>query len=359
MAKRDPEKTARNKIISGLSAKLKTMLPDVLIETDISSEQSLHGLYGGKFADYIDIKNEIIHSPEHFISLYLEGFVRKAEASGPSSAHPGNLKILGNSPKLQEYLFIFLKRTYLRNLEALSKKRPAVADSVVWIGQNNADYGLLITPRFNARLGQWENDKSEIRHFTPLYWSIGHVLETGLVIPGRDDRITFNTVSEYLTFFINVLVRNSGSKHEYSLAKKYRDYVLSTPEPSRVPLLIPEFRYEGIAKSHKYRLDFTVIDPLELTKMGFELSPWSSHGYLSKIKGLSQAEINKMARDNFEREMSKHKAFFRKHGIFVLIYTDNDLDDISDVFIDMKRYLEPKSRAIQLRYHIIQDLLGK
>lgn len=359
MAKRDPEKTARNKVISVLSAQLKTLLPGVLAETSISSGQSLNGLYGGKFADYIDIKNEIIHSPEHFISLYLEGFVRKAEVSGPSSAHPRNLEILKNSPKLQEYLFIFLKRTYLRNLDALSKKRPAVEDAAVWIGQNNADYGLLITPRFNARLGQWENDKSEIRHFTPLYWSIGHVLVTGLIIPGRDDRITFSTPEEYLNFFVNVLVRNSGSKYEYSLANTYRDYVLSTPGPSRVPLLIPEFRYEGIAPSHKYRLDFTIIDPFELTKIGFELSPWSSHGYLSKVKGLSQAEINKMAKDNFEREMNKHKAFFRKHGIFVLIYTDNDLANLSDVFSDMKRYLEPKSRPAQLRFHIIQDLLGQ
>jgi hypothetical protein len=123
--------------------------------------------------------------------------------------------------------------------------------------------------------------------------------------------------------------------------------------------LIPEFRYEGIAVAHRYRIDFTIIDPHELTKIGFELSPWSSHGYLSKVKGLTQAEINKLAQDNFEKEMKKHKDFFRKHGIFVLIYTDADLARLKNVFSDIERYLEPKSRAVQLRYHIIKDILGK
>ncbi len=39
------------------------------------------------------------------------------------------------------------------------------------------------SPRFAN--GQCENDKSEIRHFPHRYFSIGHVLATGLVIPGR------------------------------------------------------------------------------------------------------------------------------------------------------------------------------
>jgi hypothetical protein len=165
-------------------------------------------------------------------------------------------------------------------------------------------------------------------------------------------------VDEYLNFFLNVIVRNSGSKYEYDLAKIYCDYVSSISMPLHVPLLIPEFRYEGVSASHKYRLDFTIIDPWDLTKIGFELSPWSTHGYLSKIKELTQAEINRMAQDNFEREMKKHKDFFWKHGVFVLIYTDADLANFTQVFEDLKRYLEPKTREIQLRFHIIHDILG-
>lgn len=359
MAKRDPELTARNKVIDGLSADLRAMLPAVLAETGITSEQSLNGTYGGKFAEYIDIKNEVIHSPAHFIALYLEGFQRKANESSSYSAHPGNLQLLQNSPRLQEYMFVFLRRVYLRNLDALSKKRPTVEEAEVWIGQNNANYGLLITPRFNTRKGQWENDKSEIRHFEQPYWTIGHVLASGLVIPGRDERMPFKTPDDYLNFFVNVIVRNSGSTYEYALAQMYREFVLATPDPLRVPLLIPEFRYDGLASAHKYRLDFTTIDPYQLTKVGFELSPWSTHGYLSKTKNLTAAEINKLASDNFEREMTKHKDFFRKHGILVMIYTDTDLADLAKLFADMKRYLEPKTFSQQIRFHIIRDILKR
>lgn len=359
MAKRDPEKTARNKVIDGFTSQLKDLLPSMLSETGIESMHSFNGLYGGKFADYIDIKNEVILSPDHFVSLYLEGLKREATRRHPESAHPRNLDLLLRSRKLQEFLFLFLKRTYFRNIDALSKKRPPVEDASVWIGQNNANYGILITPRFNKRLGQWENDKSEIRHFIPLYWSIGHVLETGLVIPGKNERMMFATPDEYLKFFINVIVRSSGSRYENDLANAYRGYVRSSQDPVRVPLLIPEFRYEGLSVAHRYRMDFTIIDPYELTKIGFELSPWSSHGYLSKIKGLTQAQINEMAQNNFEREMKKHKDFFRKHGIFTLIYTDSELADITNVFEDIRRYLEPKTRTAQLRFHMIQDILGK
>lgn len=82
MAKRDPEKTARNKIIANLSGELKAMLPKVLAKTGFDSEFSLHGKIGGKFADYIDIKNEVIYSSDHFISLWLQGYEDDLKARG-------------------------------------------------------------------------------------------------------------------------------------------------------------------------------------------------------------------------------------------------------------------------------------
>jgi hypothetical protein len=357
MGRRNPEKVALTREVDSLTEQLRAMESDVLQETGIRSAQSLNGLYGGKYADYIDMRSAIIPSADHFVSLYLEGFVRTAEAAAADSAHRQNLGLLRRSPRLKEYLYIFLTRTYLRNIDALSKLRPKAEDAAVWIGQNNANYGLLVTPFFNEYAAQWANDGSEIRHFQPLYWSVGHILHTGLLVPGKNERIMFGTVEEYLNFFLNVLVRNSGSRYEYEIAQMYRDYVLGAANPSLVPLLIPEFRFEGLAAAHEYRLDFTVIDPVTLTKMGFELSPWSTHGYLSKIKGLSQAKINEMARDNFEREMRKHKEFFRRHGVHALIYTDTDLADLPRVFDDIRRCLEPRARATQVRFSIIHDIL--
>src|SRR3546814_7922155 len=111
-----------------------------------------------------------------------------------------------------EWLKLCREHTYRRKYDAVSKKRQGVEEAEMWIGQRNAAYGIFVTPRFKN--GVWENDKSEIRHFKPKYWTVGHILETGFVIPDENERITFNDVEQYLSFFHNTLVRNSGSAHE-------------------------------------------------------------------------------------------------------------------------------------------------
>ena len=116
-----------------------------------------------------------------------------------------------NEP-FRDYLYLFLQRTFLRNIDAYTKARPKTEESEIWIGQNNANYGILITPRFNGT--NWENDKSEIRHFKKKYWSIGHILETGLLVPYSKSKFEFDTIEKYLNFFKNVIVRNSGSQFE-------------------------------------------------------------------------------------------------------------------------------------------------
>jgi hypothetical protein len=356
MAKRNPETTARNKVINELTEELQSLQDEVLEKTQFDTVHSLHGKIGGKFDQFIDIKNEVIVSQEHFISLWLEGYKQDLIKRG-YYAENSNLyetyKLLQKHPIFKEYLFIFLKRVYLRNYEALSKKRPVVEEAEIYIGQNNANYGILVTPRFVN--GSWENDKSEIRHFKKQYWSIGHILETGFVIPNKNDRMMFKDIPDYLNFFVNVIVRNSGSKYEMEIAELYREYVINHSRPENIPLLIPEFRYEGIDVVHKYRLDFTIIEPNDFNKIGFELSPWSTHGLLTGVKSMTQAEINEKAKGNFEKEMTKHKNYFKKHGVFSLIYTDEDLKNTTNIFDDMKKYLEPKTLSQQLKLHIFED----
>lgn len=359
MAKRNPETTAINKAIGQLSDELKVLLPEVLRLTDFANVHSLHGKIGGKFDEFIDIQNEVITSSDHFISLYLEGYKKDLIARGKnaeSSMIYETYKLLQKHPPFKDYLFLFLKRVYLRNIEALSKRRPLIEDSEIYIGQNNANYGILITPRF--RENHWENDKSEIRHFKKQYWSIGHIMETGFVIPGKNDKITFKDIPDYLNFFVNVLVRNSGSRYEMEIAELYRDYVIKHECPESIPMLIPEFRYEGIEVVHKYRLDFTIIEPNDLNKIGFEFSPWSTHGLLTGTKTKTQKEINEAASGNFEKEMRKHKDYFKKHGIFTLIFTDEDLKNTKNIFEYMKKYLEPKTSSRQLKIHIFEDFFN-
>lgn len=360
MAARDPAKTLRNQQIAKLTKQIDDLLEDVMELAGFQKEQSLNATYGGKYAEYIDIKNEVIDSPEQFTALYFQGFLRTLEGLG-IYARAGNRYYdafvhVKKHSKMQRWLKLFLTRTYLRNYDALSKKRPSIEDAEIWIGQKNASYGLLVTPRFIK--GEWENDKSEIRHFKPKYWTIGHVLATGLVIPDENERIKFDDAESYLTFFINTLVRNSGSSHELAIAKLYRQFVRDSKAPLDVPLLIPELRYGGKKAKHEHRLDFAVIDPHTLSKVGFELSPWSTHGLLTGTKLKTQKAINEEAKENFEREMKKLKAYFRKLGIPVLVYTDQDLQDHGKIFYEISEYLTPSKVPKQLEFQAMADFLS-
>ncbi|MHB8225994.1 hypothetical protein [Acidithiobacillus sp.] len=353
MAKRDPNKTARNRIVEALKTKLRERLPEVLGETGIESEQSLNALIGSRNDDFFDLKHDVINSQEQFVSLWLRGLKESALTDSVAS-DLWLWKRIKKYKVLQEYTILFLKRSFLKHFDELSKNRPPVEEAEIWIGQENANYGLLVTPRF--RNGQWENDKSEIRAFPKAYWTIGHVMQTGLVIPGKDKIFKFGDIEQYLLFFQDTLVRNSGSKYEYELAGHYCDYVRSNPNPELVPLLIPEFRYAGLEVKHIYRLDFMVINPYTLDKIGFELSPWSTHGYLKKIGNLTQKKINELAADNFAKEMRKHRAYFKEHGVFCLIFTDDVLKDTKALFEDeILPYLEPEKPQVQLSFEIIEE----
>jgi hypothetical protein len=353
MAKRDPDKSARNRMIDNIKQELRRLLPMVIIDTKVSTEASLNAKIGSKNDVFFDLKNEVISSRDEFINKWLQGL--KAHINTFES--PKHLWIYENAKKhdsFKKYLMLFLERSYLKKFEELSKNRPNPDQSELWIGQTNANYGLLVTPRFTN--GAWENDKSEIRAFKQGYWTIGHVMETGLVIPNKDRILKFSDIEQYLLFFTDTLVRNSGSKYEYQLAELYADYVRNSEFPTTIPLMIPEFRYKGIDKKHEYRLDFLIINPFTLSKIGLELSPWSTHGYLSKVKNLTQKEINRMAADNFEKEMKKHRSYFKKHDVVTLIYTDEQLQDAQKLFEEeILIHLTPEKTSTQLSFQIMEE----
>jgi len=356
MAKRDPNKSARNRLIKNLSQELRKLLPAVLKETGEPNEATLNATLGSKNDDFFDLENDVIHSQDQFVNQWLVG-LKKAALVQQFGSVAWIWKALKKYPDFRKYTLTFLERSYLKYFEELSKNRPSLDDSEIWIGQKNANYGLLVTPRF-AR-GQWENDKSEIRALKVPYFTIGHVLQTGLVVPGKSKRFVFNDVEQYLTFFQETIVRASGSQYEYALAELYCNYVRNHAHPHEIPLLIPEFRYDGLAIRHVYRLDFLVINPYTFDKIGFELSPWSTHGYLYKTKELNQAQINAMAADNFAREMKKHRSFFKKHDVMCLIFTDDDLRNIQGIFDEyVLPCLQPEKPKVQLSFQIMEEILA-
>ncbi len=57
--------------------------------------------------------------------------------------------------------------------------------------------------------------------------------------------------------------------------------------------------------------------------------------------------------------MTKHKAYFKKCGIFALIYTDIDLSNMDGVFRGIKKYLTPVESQKELNFQILDNFFDE
>lgn len=334
---RDPAKHAINQKIAKMTAKLESLRDHVMDALGSRSLPSLHAVLGGKNATFIDIKTRVLTTPEAFWNAWLVGMEKYIdERGGYDSTYSPLVELICTDDKVHRYVRTFLKRTFLRYADALSKLRPNDSAAEIWMGHNAADYGLLVTPRFVN--GDWENDKSEIRHFKRPYFTISHVLETGLVIPGRDKTQRFNDVDQYLTFFENTIVRAARSSHQDAIAARYVAHVNASADPESVPLLLPEVRFNR-ERAHKYRLDFMVVEPEHMMRVGFELSPHSTHAAVKGTKGMSQTAINSAIKKNREMELGKARDYFFERGISTVAFADADLANHDRVFERIAEFL--------------------
>lgn len=357
MAKRDINLTVRNREISRIKEELRLLQPDVFLELpDRDTELKLNAYIGSKAADFIDLKHEVIDTPQKYILKWLEGM----KIQSVKTPRAGNIfKDLHDSTKsnFKKYVHLFLTRSFLNYYNELSKARPNVNDAHLWFGNNDNFYGFFITPRWNTVKCEWENDNSEIRAVKFKYWSIGHALATGFCIPDKNEKYTFTQLSDFLNFYM-ALVKQTKSPYQIYLAEQYIDYVKSHPNPHDIPVLIPEMRFEGKEKKHIYRLDFMAVNASTMEKIGFEISPWSTHG---KLQGKSKTliQLNTEAQANFQKEIEKNNRYLKRYKIPTFHYSDKDLLDLELVWSEIKENLETGKPPEQLELALYNEIFGE
>ena len=77
-------------------------------------------------------------------------------------------------------------------------------------------------------------------------------------------------------------------------------------------------------------------------------------GQRKKIKKKSILE----ARANFEKEMQKHKEYYRKFNIFTLIIQTSDLQNLDQIFKEMQQYLKPEHENRQILEGTLEEFNG-
>lgn len=338
-----------------LTLKLKSMENEVLGIYNYIGEQngrgvrtlpSMHAIIGSKNNTFVDSIRTQFMNPNDFIQQWIKGLldINEKYRINPNTGEKHNniLIYLLKNYLFREYAFTFLERNFYKNLQARTRYKPNEVLWELWIGSGNFVYGLLLTPVF--RSGEWTNDVSEIRRASYKYWTIGHVMTVGIVDPESTEKIIFRTYDDLFTFYRSTLKKMSNSLYEKELFDRYIKYLKLSNNIDDEPLLIPEIRYAGLEKQHKYRLDFTILNSHTQEYIGFELSPSSSHMSVSGIKsGKTQTQMNIELSKSWEKEMEKRNSYFSDYGISIITFTDENLKDMDSTFNTIENYLKNRS----------------
>ncbi|GMX66233.1 hypothetical protein Elgi_55050 [Paenibacillus elgii] len=297
-----------------------------------TSIHSLHGIIGSKNNTYVDSIRTQFVDPNDFIARWLQGLMENEEKRKNESRRyivSNDISLLQDE-EIREYTFLFLERNFYRNLMARTRVKPQDSLWKVWFGGGKFIWGLLIAPAF--RNGSWTNDVSEIRRANYKYWTIGHVMSTGIIDPTVSKPMKFSNVDNLMDFYRSVLKRVSNSQYEQAIFDNYLKYIEKSKRVYDEPLLIPELRYAGLENNHQYRLDFTILNPHSMKYVGYELSPHSTHMAISGITQKTQVELNRELSSKWNKEMTKRNEYFSSFGITTITFTDEQLSDIDNCF---------------------------
>lgn len=308
---------------------------------------SLSGIIGGKNNRYVDSVRTQFSDFDDFFSRWLKGLINEVKEKKKQAYTHSYFKgtsayrvsRLIDDPYLFKYTRLFLERNFYRNYLARIRDKPTDELWSLWFGDNKMTWGLILAPVY--RNGNWTNDVSEIRRANYHYWTIGHILETGLIDPESTQKTTFHNIDQLLTFYRSVLKRVSNSTYEKEIADRYIDYINKSNDPHSEPFLIPELRYAGLNSKHKYRLDYTILNSYTMSYTGFELSPHSTH---MKISGSDKTlkKHNEELLEKWEAEMDKRNNYFSSFGISTVTFTDRKLKNLQKCFDEMELLLSAR-----------------
>lgn len=247
------------------------------------------------------------------------------------------------------YFKTFMERYFERNKETIQKEKPKEELYEVWFGDNNNCFCLMITPVFRAEDDKtppkWENDKSEIRKVGFRYWSVNHVLKTGVINMINSSKVSFDDINSLINFYKINFYDKSKSIYEREIMNRYFELLRNTDDYDNIAFLIPEFRLLKGAERHKSRLDFTILAVEDDSKsIGFEISPDSTHAMILNIKDKSEDAIIKELSNKFHKEMSKSNDFYSAYDIHIETFTQIELRNIRDCFEEIKKYLIYENR---------------
>jgi len=186
----------------------------LLGEDDVISIQRFHGIIGGK-NNFADCKNGQFLNFTDFWDAWLGGLYNYFKEISYRNK-PIILKIIEDD-YLRDYVKIFLERNYYKNYKARIRNKPLNELTEIWFGKNGSNlFGLWMAPE---RYGdKWINKERTIRMANFEYWTIGHILATGLITENpQDGKIIIKDLDSFIQFYRLNFLRNTNSQYEQAI----------------------------------------------------------------------------------------------------------------------------------------------
>lgn len=311
----------------------------IRLNYDYYSFQRFNGLFGGKNNTYVDSVMTQFTDFNDFYGQWLKGVINQYEQRLKYGSQDNHNAILMKDSELEEFVRLFLERNFYRNLRARTRLKPDEQLWSVWFGYNVV-FGLLIAPKYTDE--KWVIDKSEIRRANYEYWTIGHVFHEGLIDNSRSKPFIIKSLDQFESIYLSIFKQLSNSKYEKQICERYIEYLKSSNNVLSEPFLIPEVRYAGLEKQHKYRLDYTILNQHTQQYIGFEISPSSSH---MSVKGYKdkQLEVNAELSEKWHKEMEKRNEYFALFEITTITFTEKMLEKFDDCWKIIEGVLSARS----------------
>lgn len=311
----------------------------VRLNQESYSFQRFNGLFGGKNNIYVDSVRTQFSDFNDFYSQWLKGLIDQYEKRKIWGSQPNHSAQLLKDSDVEKFVRLFLERNFYRNLKARTRLKPNEQLWSIWFGYK-VIFGLLIAPVFEEN--EWIIDKSEIRRANYEYWTIGHIFNVGLIDNDSSKTLNIKNLEQFESIYLSILKKLSSSNYEKEIYDRYVDYLRNSEDIESEPFLIPEVRYLGLEHRHKYRLDFTVLNPHTYQYTGFEISPSSSHMSVSGYKE-KQKEVNKELSERWHKEMTKRNDYFENFEITTVTFTEQMLEDFDSCWNVIEEKLKARS----------------
>lgn len=366
-------KSEVNKKIKEIDKYLKETLNTVLEESSIieSRELSIHQFHakiGHEIVKLTNATHKSFLSSEHFVTAWLEGL------SNDTYAKIRLLPYLKNQIT-RDYIIKYLERSFYKRYDEYTKFKPSKGQDIIWFGNKKNPYAIYISHRDYCPCkdidhnddGHPVSDISEIRKVKFQYWSIGHIMSTGIYDTQSKSFKNFKSYRELIDFY-NILYNESNSNYEKSIFKNYIEYLKNKYYSqlddttinfiaNREPILIPEFRLKGREVEHKYRLDFSIFNCNTQEFIGFEISPTSTHMAVSDTNLKTNYQINNEIKNNWGKEVDKRNEYFYNFTMNIITFADNELKDIDKCFDIIMSYITKKEVVSHNPSSIINHLI--